>query len=192
MAKWSKGNLELLRDANERLLDWEGMKNVPNDVKMYRDMLRKFYEDIGKNPKNPEGFSVHVKLNRAQQSELAQIAEKVTNKWTTDLQQYEWFLEDPTRQRVREEYNINTLDAAIDFLDTMEHRRNEAWLVEALSSSQVKELYDEAREKGLSGAEADNLIYIEYQGGLTSEEIYDQIWESIQSYDEKIQGWSFD
>jgi hypothetical protein len=192
MAKWSKGNLELLRDANERLLDWEGMKNVPNDVKMYRDMLRKFYEDIGKNPKNPEGFSVHVKLTRAQQSELAQIAEKVTNKWTTDLQQYEWFLEDPTRQRVREEYNINTLDAAIDFLDTMEHRRNEAWLVEALSSSQVKELYDEARDKGLSGAEADNLIYMEYQGGLTSEEIYDQIWESIQSYDEKIQGWSFD
>jgi hypothetical protein len=192
MAKWSKGNLELLRDANERLLDWEGMENVPNDVKMYRDMLRKFYEDIGKNPKNPEGFSVHVKLTRAQQSELAQIAEKVTNKWTTDLQQYEWFMEDPTRQRVREEYNINTLDAAIDFLDTMEHRRNEAWLVEALSSSQVKELYDEARDKGLSGAEADNLIYMEYQGGLTSEEIYDQIWESIQSYDEKIQGWSFD
>jgi hypothetical protein len=192
MAKWSKGNLELLRDANERLLDWEGMENVPNDVKMYRDMLRKFYEDIGKNLKNPEGFSVHVKLTRAQQSELAQIAEKVTNKWTTDLQQYEWFLEDPTRQRVREEYNIHSLDAAIDFLDTMEHRRNEAWLVEALSSSQVKELYDEARDKGLSGAEADNLIYMEYQGGLTSEEIYDQIWESIQSYDEKIQGWSFD
>lgn len=192
MAKWSKGNLELLRDANERLLDWEGMKNVPNDIKMYRDMLRKFYEDIGKNPKNPEGFSVHVKLTRAQQSELAQIAEKVTNKWTTDLQQYEWFLEDPTRQRVREEYNIKTLDDAIDFLDTMEHRRNEAWLVEALSSSQVKELYDEARDRGLSGAEADNLIYMEYQGGLTSEEIYDQIWESIQSYDEKIQGWHFD
>ena len=192
MAKWSKGNLELLRDANERLLDWEGMENVPNDIKMYRDMLQKFYADIGKNPKNPEGFSTHVKLTRAQQSELAQIAEKVTSSWTTDLQQYEWFLEDPTRQRVREEYNIKTLDEAIDFLDTMEHRRNEAWLVEALSSSQVKELYDEARDKGLSGAEADNLIYMEYQGGLTSEEIYDQIWESIQSYDEKIQGWHFD
>lgn len=192
MAKWSKGNLELLRDANERLLDWEGMENVPNDIKMYRDMLQKFYADIGKNPKNPEGFSTRVKLTRAQQGELAQIAEKVTSSWTTDLQQYEWFLEDPTRQRVREEYNINTLDKAIDFLDTMEHRRNEAWLVEALSSSQVKELYDEARDKGLSGAEADNLIYMEYQGGLTSEEIYDQIWESIQSYDAKIQGWSFD
>lgn len=192
MAKWSKGNLELLRDANERLLDWEGMKNVPNDIKMYRDMLQKFYADIGKNPKNPEAFSVHVRLTRAQQSELAQIAEKVTSSWTTDLQQYEWFLEDPTRQRVREEYDIKTLDDAIDFLDTMEHRRNEAWLVEALSSSQVKELYDEARDKGLSGAEADNLIYMEYQGGLTPEEIYDQIWESIQSYDEKIQGWHFD
>lgn len=192
MAKWSKGNLELLRDANERLLDWEGMENVPNDVKMYRDMLQKFYADIGKNPKNPEVFSVHVKLTRAQQSELAQIAEKVTSNWTTDLQQYEWFLEDPTRQRVREEYNIKTLDDAIDFLDTMEHRRNEAWLVEALSSSQVKELYDEARDKGLSGADADNLIYMEYQAGLTPEEIYDQIWESIQSYDAKLQGWHFD
>ena len=192
MAKWSKGNLELLRDANERLLDWEGMENVPNDIKMYRDMLQKFYADIGKNPKNPEGFSVHVKLTRAQQKELALIAEKVMSSWTTDLQQYEWFLEDPTRQRVREEYDIKTLDDAIDFLNTMEHRRNEAWLVEALGSSQVKELYDEARDKGLTAAEADNLIYMEYQAGLTSEEIYDQIWESIQSYDAGIQGWKFD
>ena len=118
MAKWSKGNLELLRDANERLLDWEGMENVPNDIKMYRDMLQDFYEDIGKNPKNPEGFSTHVKLTRAQQSELAQIAEMVTSNWTTDLQQYEWFLEDPSRQRVREEYNITSLDDAINFLDS--------------------------------------------------------------------------
>lgn len=192
MAKWSKGNLELLRDANERLLDWEGMENVPNDIKMYREMLQDFYADIGKNPKNPEGFSTHVKLTRSQQSELAQIAEMVTSNWTTDLQQYEWFLEDPSRQRVREEYNITTIEDAITFLDDMQHRRDERWLAEALSSSQMKELYDEARDKGLSTADLDEITYAEYSTGASGDELYDQIWESIQSYDEKIQGWSFD
>ena len=192
MAKWSKGNLELLRDANERLLDWEGMENVPNDIKMYRDMLQKFYADIGKNPKNPEGFSTRVKLTRSQQSELAQIAEMVTSNWTTDLQQYEWFLEDPTRQRVREEYGITTIEDAITFLDDMQRRRDERWMAEALSSSQMKELYDEARDKGMSTADLEEITYAEYSTGASGDELYDQIWESIQSYDAGVQGWKFD
>lgn len=192
MAKWSKRNLELLRDANERLLDWEGMENVPNDIKMYRDMLQDFYSDIGKNPKNPEGFSTHVKLTRAQQSELAQIAEMVTSNWTTDLQQYEWFLEDPSRQRVREEYGITTIEDAITFLDDMQRRRDERWIAEALSSSQMKELYDEARDKGMSTADLEEITYTEYSTGASGDELYDQIWESIQSYDAGVQGWKFD
>lgn len=192
MAKWSKGNLELLRDANERLLDWEGMENVPNDIKMYRDMLQDFYKDIGKNVKNPEGFSTRVKLTRSQQSELAQIAEMVTSNWTTDLQQYEWFLEDPSRQRVREEYGITTIDDAINFLDDMQRRRDERWIAEALSSSQMKELYDEARDKGMSTADLEEITYAEYSTGASGDELYDQIWESIQSYDAGIQGWRFD
>lgn len=192
MAKWSKGNLELLRDANERLLDWEGMENVPNDIKMYRDMLQDFYSDIGKNPKNPEGFSVHVKLTRAQQSQLAQIAEMVTSNWTTDLQQYEWFLEDPSRQRVREEYGITTIEDAITFLDDMQRRRDSRWIAEALSSSQMKELYDEARDKGMSTDDLEEILYTEYSTGASDDVLYDQIWESIQSYDAGVQGWSFD
>lgn len=192
MTKWSKGNLELLRDANERLLDWEGMENVPNDIKMYRDMLQDFYADIGKKVKNPEGFSTSVQLTRAQQSELAQIAEMVTSNWTTDLQQYEWFLEDPSRQRVREEYAITTIEDAITFLDDMQRRRDARWIAEALSSSQMKELYDEARDKGLNTEDMEEMLYAEYSTGASGDELYDQIWESIQSYDEKIQGWHFD
>lgn len=192
MAKWSKGNLELLRDANERLLDWEGMENVPNDIKMYRDMLQDFYSDIGKNVKNPEGFSTRVQLTRAQQSELAQIAEMVTSNWTTDLQQYEWFLEDPSRQRVREEYGITTIEDAITFLDDMQRRRDERWIAEALSSSQMKELYDEARDKGMNTADLEEITYAEYSTGASGDELYDQIWESIQSYDAGVQGWKFD
>ena len=38
MAKRRKRDLQQLKDANERLLEWEGMENVPNDVKMYREI----------------------------------------------------------------------------------------------------------------------------------------------------------
>lgn len=181
MAKRRKRDLEQLRDANERLMDWQGMENVPNDVKMYRDMLANFYKSIGKKVAHPELFSTRVNLTRKQQEVLNDISFQVLNKWTTDFSQYEDFLVDETRSDVRDRYNIKTLDDAINFLDEMETSRNDAWLADLLSSDQIKELYDEARDKGLTAEEANDIIYIEYTGsGKDSDWLYDQVWNAIQ------------
>ena len=181
MAKRRKRDLEQLRDANERLMDWQGMENVPNDVKMYREMLADFYKSIGKKVAHPELFSTRVNLTRKQQETLNDISFQVLNKWTTDLSQYENFLVDEERSDVRDRYDIKTLDDAINFLDEMETSRNEAWLADLLSSDQIKELYDEARDKGLTAEEANDIIYIEYSGsGKDSDWLYDQVWNAIQ------------
>lgn len=181
MAKRRKRDLEQLRDANERLMDWQGMENVPNDVKMYREMLADFYKSIGKKVAHPELFSTRVQLTRKQQETLNDISFQVLNKWTTDFSQYEDFLVDETRSDVRDRYDIKTLDDAINFLDEMETSRNEAWLADLLSSDQIKELYDEARDKGLTAEEANEIIYIEYSGsGKDKDWLYDQIWNAIQ------------
>lgn len=181
MAKRRKRDLQQLKDANERLLDWEGMENVPNDVKMYRDMLSDFYKSIGKKVAHPELFSTRVQLTRKQQEVLNDISFQVLDKWTTDLSQYENFLVDEERSDVRDRYDIKTLDDAINFLDEMETSRNEAWLADLLSSDQIKELYDEARDKGLTAEEANDIIYIEYSGsGEDSDWLYDQIWNAIR------------
>lgn len=181
MAKRRKRDLQQLRDANERLMDWQGMENVPNDVKMYREMLADFYKSIGKKVAHPELFSTRVNLTRKQQETLNDISFQVLNKWTTDFSQYEDFLVDETRSDVRDRYDIKTLDDAINFLDEMETSRNEAWLADLLSSDQIKELYDEARNKGLTAEEANDIIYIEYSGsGKDSDWLYDQIWNAIR------------
>lgn len=181
MAKRRKRDLQQLKDANERLLDWEGMENVPNDVKMYRDMLSNFYDSIGKKVAHPELFSTRVNLTRKQQETLNDISFQVLNKWTTDYSQYEDFLVDETRSDVRDRYDIKTMDDAINFLDEMETSRNEAWLADLLSSDQIKELYDEATDKGLTAEEANDIIYIEYTGsGKDSDWLYDQVWNAIQ------------
>ena len=181
MAKRRKRDLQQLKDANERLLEWEGMENVPNDVKMYRDMLSNFYDSIGKKVAHPELFSTRVNLTRKQQETLNDISFQVLNKWTTDYSQYEDFLVDETRSDVRDRYDIKTMDDAINFLDEMETSRNEAWLADLLSSDQIKELYDEARNKGLTAEEANDIIYIEYTGsGKDSDWLYDQVWNAIQ------------
>jgi hypothetical protein len=162
-------------------MDWQGMENVPNDVKMYRDMLADFYKSIGKKVAHPELFSTRVNLTRKQQEVLNDISFQVLNKWTTDFSQYEDFLVDETRSDVRDRYDIKTLDDAINFLDDMETSRTEAWLADLLSSDQIKELYDEARDKGLTAEEANEIIYIEYSGGTEdSDWLYDQIWNAIQ------------
>ena len=181
MAKRRKRDLQQLRDANERLMDWEGMENVPNDVKMYRDMLADFYSSIGKKVAHPELFSTRVQLTRKQQETLNDISFQVLNKWTTDFSQYENFLVDETRSDVRDRYDIKNIDDAINFLDEMETSRSEAWLADLLSSDQIKELYDEARDKGLTAEQANEIIYVEYSGsGKDSDWLYDQIWNAIQ------------
>lgn len=181
MAKRRKRDLQQLRDANERLMDWQGIENVPNDVKMYRDMLADFYKSIDKKVAHPELFSTRVNLTRKQQEVLNDISFQVLNKWTTDFSQYEDFLVDETRSDVRDRYDIKTLDDAINFLDDMETSRTEAWLADLLSSDQIKELYDEARDKGLTAEETNEIIYIEYSGGTEdSDWLYDQIWNAIQ------------
>ena len=181
MAKRRKRDLQQLRDANERLLDWQGMENVPNDVKMYREMLSDFYNSIGKKVAHPELFSTRVNLTRKQQETLNDISFQVLNKWTTDYAQYENFLVDESRSDVRDRYDIKNIDDAINFLDEMETSRNEAWLADLLSSDQIKELYDEARDKGLTAEEANDIIYIEYTGsGKDSDWLYDQVWNAIQ------------
>lgn len=181
MAKRRKRDLQQLKDANERLLDWEGMENVPNDVKMYREMLSDFYDSIGKKVAHPELFSTRVNLTRKQQETLNDISFQVLNKWTTDYAQYEDFLVDESRSDVRDRYDIKNIDDAINFLDEMETSRNEAWLADLLSSDQIKELYDEARDKGLTAEEANDIIYIEYTGsGKDSDWLYDQVWNAIQ------------
>lgn len=181
MAKRRKRDLQQLRDANERLMDWQGMENVPNDVKMYRDMLADFYKSIGKKVAHPELFSTRVNLTRKQQETLNDISFQVLNKWTTDYSQYEDFLVDETRSDVRDRYDIKNIDDAINFLDEMETSRKETWLADLLSSDQIKELYDEARDKGLTAEEANDIIYIEYTGsGKDSDWLYDQVWNAIQ------------
>lgn len=181
MAKRRKRDLQQLRDANERLMNWQGMENVPNDIKMYRNMLTDFYKSIGKKVAHPELFSTRVNLTRKQQEVLNDISFQVLDKWTTDLSQYENFLVDEERSDVRDRYDIKSLDDAINFLDEMETSRNEAWLADLLSSDQIKELYDEARDKGLTAEEANDIIYIEYSGsGKDSDWLYDQVWNAIQ------------
>lgn len=189
MAKRRKRDLQQLRDANERLMDWQGMENVPNDVKMYREMLADFYKSIGKKVAHPELFSTRVNLTRKQQEVLNDISFQVLDKWTTDMSNYENFLVDEERSDVRDRYNIKNLSDAVTFLNDMETSRNEAWLAEILSSDQIRELYEEARDNGLTTDEANDLIYLEYSAAAADSEdeawIYDQIWDSIQQYGEK-------
>lgn len=187
MAKRRKRDLQQLRDANERLMDWQGMEKVPNDVKMYREMLADFYKSIGKKVAHPELFSTRVNLTRKQQEVLNDISFQVLDKWTTDLSNYENFLVDEARSDVRDRYDVKTLGDAVTFLNDMETRRNEAWLAEILSSDQIRELYEEARDKGLTTDEANDMIYLEYSATDSEDSawIYDQIWDAIDQYGEE-------
>jgi hypothetical protein len=60
-----------------------------------------------------------------------------------------------------------------------------------------KNIIDEISVSGSLGIELkedeiDRIIYVEYSGsGKTFDDLYNQIWSAIQSYDERKEEWNF-
>lgn len=189
----NKDYRETLRDANAKMAEWEDMDVVPESVEMFRQMLNDFYDDAGKNVKNPDAFSTRVQLTEDQEEELMDIAVGFLNENRASLDTYEDFLEDSDRAKTRERNDIHSLEDAIDFLDKMNDYQNDAFLSNVLSSDELLELYTEGRNQGFEDKEIRDMIYLEYSGsGKEGESLYNQIWEAIQDYDERVDNWHFD
>ena len=182
----NKLNRETLRDANEKMREWNyalemgEVTSLPESVIEFRDALEKFYENAGKNVKNPELFSTHAKLTEEQEEELVDIATGFINEERADLATYEDFMEDPTRTAQRDRLNVKNLDDAIEKLDQLNDYKDDALFSKILSSNQIIELYNEGKERGLSEAEVEKKIYDFYKdSGAEGKTLYENIWKEI-------------
>ena len=176
----NKAYREIIREANDRLLDWEDVGNVPDSIQQYRDMLSNFYRDAGKNVKNPKIISSHAKLTDEQEEELIDIAESINANEKTDIELYEDFLTDQNRSNQREALGVTDIESAVEILDILNNYSSNASLSSMLSSDQVVELFQEGHDKGLSDDEIEQYIEDAYNDtGAEGNDLYTMVWDAI-------------
>ena len=178
-------NRDIIREAMQKMNEWNiyEFEETPDNVKLYRQMLEEFYIRNGNNPADPWNFNTRVKLSPEAEEELADLAASFVEDDTTDTDYFEDFF-NPQRKEWRERYNINSMDDLINFLNFVNRYKNDYLIRSILSSDQIVELVTEASSKGLTEDDIYSIVYNEYSStGNEGDDLYNQIWRSIDNYD---------
>lgn len=168
---------EFLRDMNAILDEWQG-RSKPSEIKEVESLLKDFYEEAGKNIKNPKRFNTRVKLSPEQQEELMDIALSLQAR-EEDLEYYEDFY-----RKNKKKFGFESMDDVAEFFEEQNAYKNDALLREIISSDQIAELYREGKTNNLSKEDIDNMIAMEYTlTGVTFDKLYERILDSISEID---------
>ena len=183
---------EVLKEAKERMDEWEGMTTLPNDVRLFQNKLSELYDKAGKNVVDPTNFSTRVKLPEEMEDVLIDLAYSFLEHEKTGLQTYEFFLVDPMRKSLRTRFHLNTVEDVINFTNRAEERRARRSEDKILSSDQEEELIYFGGSKGLTEDDVEDVIWLEHTGsGATFERLYNQVWQELDNYDAKSNRWNF-
>lgn len=172
----------IVKEAREQMMEWDFTDELPTELEEYAEMLNDFYKRVGKNPQDPWNFTTRLKLNAKQERELADIAQSFLNNSYTDIQSYEFFLEDEKRSLLRERYNITTIEDVVRFIN-MANRIAEDKINFLLDSHQIRELMTEATDVHMSYDELSDMIYDKYieTKGKAGDDLYEFIHDELQA-----------
>jgi hypothetical protein len=183
---------EVLKEAIERMDEWEDMGVLPNDVRLFKNKLAELYDKAHKNVVDPENFSTRVKLPEEYEDLLIDMAYAFIEHEKTGLQTYEYFLIDPMRKSLRTRFHLNTVEDVIAFTNRAEERRAARNEDRILSSDQEEELIYFGGSKGLTEDQVEEIIWLEHSGsGATYSALYNQVWKELEGYDAKSNRWTF-
>lgn len=179
----NKDYAEIIRDAGYKMLEWDGVEKLPNEVEGMQRMLEQFYKRAGKNPQDPGNFTNRLKLTPDQEAELADLAIKFVNSNEADIDTYLDFLDDPSRKYQREHYNIRTVEDAVTFLETANMIKSSIDVYLGLDSDQIRSLYSKGALKGKSADYINAKIYeVNQKKGYTGDDLYRQLNKNIKRW----------
>lgn len=194
---------DLFLGLNREMDLWDKKGLSSNNLNIFKDMIKDFYEKNNMKVKNKERFSWQKNMTEEQSDELFDIAYSMGMNPYTDISTYEDMMNGSIEEfgtqdrydtinmdafkKITEQYGqVNTMQDYIDFIDRMNNFKNNALLSSILDSDQVAELYSLGHWADLDAATIDNLIAVEYSmTGKTKDRLYQTILEAIESYDEE-------
>lgn len=149
---------------------------VPNEIRKYQIELQMFYKE--NNLSNKQGlFSTSSKLNKTQQDELFDIAERMRKDndvhFVTD---YENMLESGKFDR----FGIDNTKDLIKHLDFLNNAQDEEVIKNILTSSQIIEIFSVGSKNKYTDDELMKMILDKYKNeGVVGSSLHEAIYKSI-------------
>lgn len=179
----NKDYAEIIRDAGYKMLEWDGVENLPSEVEGMQEMLQDFYKRAGKNPQDPGNFTNRLKLTADQEAELADMAIKFVNSNETDIDTYLDFLDDPARAYQREHYNLKSVEDVVEFIETANMIKSSVDIYLGLDSDQIRSLYSKGALKGRDAEYINKKIYdINQKRGYTGDDLYRKLYKNMSRW----------
>lgn len=186
---WGYGQPEdsLFREMNVlmRQYDNAGVK-LPQEIRKYRERIADIYQENNikgqfvKNDVFPRGAALD-KLNPGIRDELLSIAEGMRdNDYVYNIDDYKAYL-DILKDNKFEKWNVTTVNDVIDRLDFLKNTMDSEVIKNILSSDQLMDLYDTAKNNNISEDDLLRQIVEQYDAtGYMGDTLHESIYQAIE------------
>lgn len=184
---YSQAEDSLFRDMNVLMQQYDraGVK-LPQEIRKYREKIADIYQEnnirgqFAKNDIFPRGAAID-KLNPGIRDELRSIAEGMMDSdYVYNLHDYENYL-DILKDKKFEKWDVNTVNDVIDRLDFLKNTMDSEVIKNILSSDQLMDLYDTAKNNNISEDDLLREIIEQYDAtGYMGDTLHESIYQAIE------------
>ena len=178
---------QLFRNMNVLMQQYDRAGvTVPNEIRKHREHIADIYQQynikgqFAKNDIFPRGAAID-KLNPGIRDELRSIAEgMMDNDYVYNLHDYENYL-DILKDKKFEKWDVTTVNDVIDRLDFLKNTMDSEVIKNILSSDQLMDLYDTAKNNNISEDDLLRQIVEQYDAtGYMGDTLHESIYQAIE------------
>ena len=184
---YSQAEDSLFRDMNVLMQQYDraGVR-MPQEIRKYRERIADIYQEnnirgqFAKNDIFPRGAAID-KLNSGIRDELRSIAEgMMDNNYVYNLHDYENYL-DILKDKKFEKWDVTSVNDVIDRLDFLKNTMDSEVIKNILSSDQLMDLYDTAKNNNISEDDLLSQIIEQYEAtGYMGDTLHESIYQAIE------------
>ena len=184
---YSQAEDSLFRDMNVLMQQYDraGVR-MPQEIRKYRERIADIYQEnnirgqFAKNDIFPRGAAID-KLNPGIRDELRSIAEgMMDNNYVYNLHDYENYL-DILKDKKFEKWDVTSVNDVIDRLDFLKNTMDSEVIKNILSSDQLMDLYDTAKNNNISEDDLLSQIIEQYEAtGYMGDTLHESIYQAIE------------
>lgn len=178
---------KLFREMNVLMQQYDraGVK-LPQEIRKYRERIADIYQEnnvkgqFAKNDIFPRGAAID-KLNPGIRDELLSIAEGMRdNDYVYNLNDYQNYL-DILKDKKFEKWYVTSVNDVIDRLDFLKNTMDSEVIKNILSSDQLMDLYDTAKNNNISEDDLLSQIVEQYEAtGYMGDTLHESIYQAIE------------
>ena len=184
---YSQAEDSLFRDMNVLMQQYDraGVR-MPQEIRKYRERIADIYQEnnirgqFAKNDIFPRGAAID-KLNPGIRDELRSIAEgMMDNDYVYNLHDYENYL-DILKDKKFEKWDVTSVNDVIDRLEFLKNTMDSEVIKNILSSDQLMDLYDTAKNNNISEDDLLSQIIEQYEAtGYMGDTLHESIYQAIE------------